>query len=766
MNQVTPIKQQHRHARISEIRDLALARLQAPDSGFDVSAHQSELAALAPGKRDRNAPDYLEANILLVLCRGARPRRAQKSLYRLYKARIARSEIPQFESFKQRLKEAEKQGVSLKGLSFPQSFWSMDHGEIWADIDAVLGRISLVLGDVFLNSGTLLGAVRDRSLIAHDDDVDLAVVLKADSAEAAGREWKKIFDTLKKNDLLAGKQGRNPIVYKLKSGGFYNIDLFPAWIEKGRVFVYPHTFGELEEGDLYPLKECPTTGLPIPQNPQAMLAANYGEGWRVPDPVFEFPWNRANLRFAALREAMDTADDETTDSGSMDVSDPSTMKRWQRRARISEIREIAANQLKSHDDGFDITPYLEELWAMETKPRAYEDLEARIMFYLRARAKPTRVRRLIRMLRERREKDGEPHLFDEFETFLKGLLKTDTLIGHDFSPETFASLDHHVVWDDVGSAIATLEGLTKGAFLNSGTLLGVTRDKRLIDHDDDVDLAVLLDADTHEGAAEEWARLRGELKARGVLDEENMMSPEIFKIRSSGPYFVDVFPAWVVDGRVHVYPHTFGELAEDEVFPLKTCKVTGHPIPAEPEKMLALNYGENWQTPDPYFKFPWNKAKPRFKAFRDAAAGHEARRRGGTIITYGTFDLFHVGHVRLLRRLAALGDRLVVGCSTDEFNAIKGKTCVMSYEDRMEILRSCSYVDEVFPEDGWDQKRDDIKRFGASVFAMGDDWKGEFDDLADLCEVLYLPRTENVSTTDLKKRVHKQNLDKARAAAE
>ena len=121
-----------------------------------------------------------------------------------------------------------------------------------------------------------------------------------------------------------------------------------------------------------------------------------------------------------------------------------------------------------------------------------------------------------------------------------------------------------------------------------------------------------------------------------------------------------------------------------------------------------------------------------------------------TIITYGTFDLFHVGHVRLLQRLADLGDRLIVACSTDEFNALKGKTTAVPYADRVEVLQACRYVDQVIPEENWAQKRDDIARLGADMFAMGDDWVGKFDDLRDLCDVLYLPRTENVSTTELK----------------
>lgn len=122
-----------------------------------------------------------------------------------------------------------------------------------------------------------------------------------------------------------------------------------------------------------------------------------------------------------------------------------------------------------------------------------------------------------------------------------------------------------------------------------------------------------------------------------------------------------------------------------------------------------------------------------------------------TVLTYGTFDLFHVGHLKLLKRLAELGDRLVVGVSSDSFNRIKGKKVIVPYAQRAEIVGSLRCVDEVFPEDGWEQKRDDIARLGADVFGMGHDWDGKFDDLADVVQVRYLPRTDGISTTEMKR---------------
>lgn len=123
------------------------------------------------------------------------------------------------------------------------------------------------------------------------------------------------------------------------------------------------------------------------------------------------------------------------------------------------------------------------------------------------------------------------------------------------------------------------------------------------------------------------------------------------------------------------------------------------------------------------------------------------------ILTYGTFDLFHIGHVNLLKRLSELGDELIVGLSTDNFNRIKGKQTIMPYLHRYEILASCRYVTKVFPEDSWDQKKGDIERESIDIFAMGDDWLGKFDDLQTSCKVIYLPRTKDISTTEIKQLV-------------
>lgn len=130
------------------------------------------------------------------------------------------------------------------------------------------------------------------------------------------------------------------------------------------------------------------------------------------------------------------------------------------------------------------------------------------------------------------------------------------------------------------------------------------------------------------------------------------------------------------------------------------------------------------------------------------------------VITYGTFDLLHYGHIRLLERAKALGDYLIVALSTDQFNLGKGKVCAYTYDERARILEAIRYVDEVIPESSWEQKISDIKNNQVDIFVMGDDWEGKFDFLQEYCNVVYLPRTPDISTTKVKKMLGEKNLAK------
>ena len=126
------------------------------------------------------------------------------------------------------------------------------------------------------------------------------------------------------------------------------------------------------------------------------------------------------------------------------------------------------------------------------------------------------------------------------------------------------------------------------------------------------------------------------------------------------------------------------------------------------------------------------------------------------VITYGTFDLLHYGHINLLRRAKELGDYLIVALSTDEFNRDeKGKKCYFTYEQRKTLLEAVRYVDLVIPERNWDQKTSDVKEHAVDTLVMGDDWNGAFDFLKEYCDVVYLSRTPEISTTQIKRELNK-----------
>lgn len=126
------------------------------------------------------------------------------------------------------------------------------------------------------------------------------------------------------------------------------------------------------------------------------------------------------------------------------------------------------------------------------------------------------------------------------------------------------------------------------------------------------------------------------------------------------------------------------------------------------------------------------------------------------VITYGTFDLLHYGHVNLLRRAKEYGDYLIVAISTDDFNwNQKHKKCYFTYEQRKNLVEAIRYVDLVIPEENWEQKLSDVKEFKIDTFVIGDDWKGKFDFLKDYCDVVYLPRTPEISTTQIKNELKK-----------
>lgn len=306
MTQIAPNEETTAKALMA-LRDAALAHLSGDPAAYDAGGAVDALEALDLSAAASATPLALEAFAAIVIARGRRPRRAQKPLYRLFQARLAAGEQSAYFEFADRIAAAVEHGFSLEGVTFNRPLTDVDQPLLWRDTEAALAAVAEVFGPAFLNSGTLLGAVREGRFIDHDDDVDIAVLMSAASAEEAARQWFDGIATLTARGVVEKRERRNPGMFKLNSTSGVNIDVFPAWIKEGRLYLYPHTSGELSVDDLLPLSACKTTGLPIPRNAEAMLEVNYGPGWRQPDPGFAFPWAAANRKFADFRAALDKA---------------------------------------------------------------------------------------------------------------------------------------------------------------------------------------------------------------------------------------------------------------------------------------------------------------------------------------------------------------------------------------------------------------------------------------------------------------------------
>ncbi|WP_322866812.1 adenylyltransferase/cytidyltransferase family protein [Aquicoccus sp. G2-2] len=434
-------------------------------------------------------------------------------------------------------------------------------------------------------------------------------------------------------------------------------------------------------------------------------------------------------------------------------------------ARIGEIREAALAHLLGSEDAFDPKAHHQELEQLGPEDDGNEStsyLEARILTLLGFAKRPRRAQKMLYRLFRARLARQEGAEFEAFQQALREAGENGVSLDGLHFFDSFATLDEAEVWADIGRTLRLLNALVGPTFVNSGTLLGVVREKGLIAHDDDVDLAVILNAGSAREAADEWLKACKLLHEKGLMERAPRRNLAVIKLVSDSGVKVDLFPGWIEDKKIFVYPHTFGELAQSDVLPLAQSEVKDLPIPRNPEAMLAVNYGPDWRVPDAGFEFPWDRANRLFAAFRERleelapnlrkidATSVPKPDKPRVVITYGTFDLFHVGHLRLLERLAAMGDKLIVACSTDEFNRAKGKATAIPFEQRCEMLKGCRYVDQVIAERSWEQKVSDIAEYGVSLFAMGSDWEGKFDDLREHCDVLYLPRTENVSTTELK----------------
>jgi glycerol-3-phosphate cytidylyltransferase len=289
-------------------------------------------------------------------------------------------------------------------------------------------------------------------------------------------------------------------------------------------------------------------------------------------------------------------------------------------------------------------------------------------------------------------------------------------------------------------------------WLTDGTLLGYYRENNLIGHDTDTDIGIMF-------KDFKPTTLR-RLQQQGFEIYHTFGYPEnSFEIALTRKGIkTDLFFFYERGDKLYHSAFLKGKQRIDyeyDRFDLQDIDFLGHKFsaPSNILKYVTTKYGPGWQTPIQDWDWAYSPANHvRTDIVIDPATQKQKFeswvKSETTVITYGTFDTFHYGHIELFRRAKALGAYLIVAVSTDEFNAVKGKTSKFNYEQRRAWVESIRYVDEVIAEESWRQKPKDIKKYQVSYLVMGDDWTGKFDDLD--CEVIYVPRTPEISSTSIK----------------
>lgn len=269
---------------------------------------------------DKLTEAYVECTLLLRGLQLSRPWETQGKIndLQLYYKEIGKPE--NFQNFSQAFKRVIAPH-SLANHGFTTTFESLDdHDIIWSNLSKHFEVLETSGYQLFLNSGTLLGAIRDQRLIGFDDDIDLCIVLHSSKIEDVVQEWLDLKELLKANGLLE-EEGVG--IYKLPAVMGFKIDLFPAWFEDGKAFIFPYCFGELSTSDILPLEPWGAQKLLVPKNSEAVLSVNYDDNWRIPDPYFRFNWKTARRKFAKFLQPLRlvSASDYSDEIGGMGEED-------------------------------------------------------------------------------------------------------------------------------------------------------------------------------------------------------------------------------------------------------------------------------------------------------------------------------------------------------------------------------------------------------------------------------------------------------------
>ena len=270
-----------------------------------------------------------------------------------------------------------------------------------------------------------------------------------------------------------------------------------------------------------------------------------------------------------------------------------------------EIHQTALTALQAPTKRFRGRGFFSALKALKAAPPTRDWLEASIMVGALKRGRPYNTLAFINQLRNISKTDEDKKRAEKFIAKVTLYLSPTLLTSHGFiEPEnTFGQASHDEIWAGLERHMNVLKNAGLKVFLDSGPLLGLVRDGKLIDHDNDIDLGLILDAASEEAAALEWKKIPQKLRDLGIFSEGSDKNPGLVRLTEVAGFTIDVFPAWFADNKAYIFPHTYGELKPEDVFPFRVCKITGLDQPAEPEKMLAVNYGTGWRTYDPLWKF-------------------------------------------------------------------------------------------------------------------------------------------------------------------
>lgn len=266
---------------------------------------------------------------------------------------------------------------------------------------------------------------------------------------------------------------------------------------------------------------------------------------------------------------------------------------------------------------------------LEKMPPRIKDLdihsEAIVMHASISRTRAARATAHMARLRRNAVREDRMPGFEKFAQRIEDFLGDVKFTGNGYYNRLLKHGDTQKIHAGIRKITEQLNEMGYVNFVNSGTLLGIVRERGLLPHDNDIDFAVLIEGKTEEEAAANFLDFHRKLDEKGLVNREHeTLHKGLIKMHAVDGFLVDLFPAYVVKGKLSIFPYAKDALKPSDILPLKTCPNTGLTLPAKPERLLAENYGDTWQVPDPYFSFPWGIQNEVFANFLNQLPGRDA----------------------------------------------------------------------------------------------------------------------------------------------